>query len=322
MKHVAAALRFPVVLVRHHELLGAFVRRELRARIEGSILGRVWPIVQPAILFLIYYFVFSKILKIGFTDKLAPHGDALQGWRTTFYLVTGILPWTALSETLSRGTGVVLENANLIKKIAFPSELLVVSQVITYHVYFLFGFFILLAMEFGVNGALPIALVWALPILLVQMLFVTGLALFLSAANVFVRDVMQAVPILLTFWMFTTPVFYDLDAVDHALTVQVDQATHQVVALESSGTDQEALQSAREVLLSKEASLSDVRFGKQVMNYNPMAGMLGMWRSIFSYGVVAFPLTTFFNLLALSLAVLLLGYAYYLRCKGHFADEV
>ena len=113
--------------------------------------------LQPALLFAIYYFIFVKILRIGFTDQLAPHGDEGKGWRNTFYLITGILPWTALAESLNRGTGVVLENANLIKKIAFPSELLPVYQVIVYHVYFLVGFGVLLALELSVNGGLPVA---------------------------------------------------------------------------------------------------------------------------------------------------------------------
>ncbi|HZL99713.1 MAG TPA: hypothetical protein VFD43_05610, partial [Planctomycetota bacterium] len=126
MNALTAALRLPLVLLRYRELLGAFVRRELKARIEGSILGRVWPIAQPALLFAIYYFIFVKILRIPFSDQLAPHGPEADrvGWRSTFFLVIGILPWTALAESLGRGTGVVLENANLIKKIAFPSELL------------------------------------------------------------------------------------------------------------------------------------------------------------------------------------------------------
>jgi len=79
MSHLAAALRLPLVLSRYRELLTAFVKRELRSRIEGSVLGRIWPVAQPAVLFVIYFFVFSKLLKIGFTDKLAPHDEELVG---------------------------------------------------------------------------------------------------------------------------------------------------------------------------------------------------------------------------------------------------
>jgi lipopolysaccharide transport system permease protein len=111
------------------------VRRELKSRIEGSILGRIWPIAQPAMLFAIYYFIFVKILRIPVNDQLAPHGPEPQsmGWRATFFLISGILPWTVLAESLGRGTGVVLEHANLIKKIAFQRAS-AVYQVLVYHV--------------------------------------------------------------------------------------------------------------------------------------------------------------------------------------------
>jgi ABC-type polysaccharide/polyol phosphate export permease len=291
MSDLISALRLPAVLLRYRELLGAFVRRELKSRIEGSILGRVWPVLQPAVLFAIYYMVFVKLLKIGFTDKLAPHGpdEWAKGWRSTFYLITGILPWTALAETLSRGTGVVLENSNLIKKIAFPSELLPIYQVVVYHVYFLIGFAVLLVIEGIVNGGLPMALVWFPAVLLLQMMLVTGLTMICSAANVFVRDVMQAVPMLLVFWMFTTPVFWDLSAIFQSGAVSNDTFLNNA---------------------------------DRLMHYNPMAMLLGMYRSIFSYGTIPFPLYDFFKLSMVSVGVLWLGYAYFLRSKGRFADEV
>ncbi len=291
MSPLTDALRLPSVLLRYRELLSAFVRRELRARIEGSILGRVWPVLQPALLFAIYYFIFVKILRIGFSDRLAPHGDEGRGWRNTFYLVTGILPWTALAESLGRGTGVVLENANLIKKIAFPSELLPIYQVLVYHVYFLVGFAVLLAMEVAVNGALPVALLWFPIVLLVQMMLITGLAMALSAANVFVRDVMQAVPMVLVFWMFTTPVFYDVQAIQDSAPPTAGATDWPMLA----GT---------------------------AMRYNPMAILLGLYRATFSYGAIPFPVRGLFKLALLSAVVLWLGYAYFLRSKGRFADEV
>jgi ABC-type polysaccharide/polyol phosphate export permease len=294
MNSLASATRLPAVLLRYRELLSAFVRRELKARIEGSILGRVWPVLQPAVLFTIYYMIFVKVLKVPLGDGLAPRGedDAARGWRATFYLITGILPWTALAESLSRGAGVVLENANLIKKIAFPSELLPVYQVVVYHVYFLVGFLLLVGIEGAVNGALPAALLWFPLVLLVQMGFIAGLAMILSAANVFVRDVMQAVPMLLTLWMFTTPVFYD------------------VSALRGSGQ------------MVGEHGVDLVEVAWTAMAYNPMAILLGMYRSMFSYGTIPFPLMALVKMTAVAGITLWLGYAYFLRSKGRFADEV
>jgi lipopolysaccharide transport system permease protein len=289
-----AATRLPSVLWRYRELLGAFVRRELKARIEGSILGRVWPVLQPAVLFTIYYMIFVKVLRVPLGDSLAPTGndDTARGWRSTFYLISGILPWTALAESLGRGTGVVLENANLIKKIAFPSELLPIYQVIVYHVYFLVGLTLFTGLEWAVNGSLPVTLLWFPVVLLIQLGFVSGLAMVFSAANVFVRDVMQAVPMLLTLWMFTTPVFYDISAL---------KGSGQIFG--SDGVDL-------------------VELAWTAMSYNPMAILLGVYRSIFSYGLVAFPLLALLKLALISALTLWLGYAYFLRSKGRFADEV
>jgi ABC-type polysaccharide/polyol phosphate export permease len=236
-----------------------------------------------------------KVLRIPMGGAMAPEGDGdfERGWRSTFYLVTGILPWTALAESLTRGTGVVREHANLIKKIAFPSELLPVYQGIVYHVYFLVGFAVFVVVETAVNGGLPVAILWFPAVLLVQLMLITGFTMILSAANVFVRDVMQAVPIALVFWMFTTPVFYDLSAI----------ATSGKLAGGSDDVDW--------VLLAGTA-----------MHYNPVAILLGIYRAMFSYGRVGFPLVGMFKLFLVSALVLWLGYAYFLRCKGRFADEV
>ncbi|HTE04991.1 MAG TPA: ABC transporter permease [Planctomycetota bacterium] len=293
MSPLTDALRLPFVVVRYRELLSAFVRRDLKARFEGSILGRIWPVLQPAILFAIYYVIFAKLMQQRFADTMPPHGEEGTGWRSTFFLITGILPWTALAESLARGTGVVLENANLIKKIAFPSELLAIYQVIVYHVYFLVGFVILLGLELAVNGGLPAALVWFPAVLLVQMMFISGLAMLLSAANVFVRDIMQAVPMLLTFWMLTTPVFYDLN------TIQAAAA-----------------------LGGKPGDVDWAGMAGTAMHYNPMAILLGIYRAMFSFGAVEFPLVGLIKLALVAAITLWLGYAYFLRSKGRFADEV
>ncbi len=294
MNSLSAAIRLPAVLLRYRELLGAFVRRELKARVEGSVLGRVWPVLQPALLFTIYYMVFVKVLRVPLGDGLAPRGedDVARGWRSTFFLVSGILPWTALAESLNRGTGVVLENANLIKKIAFPSELLPVYQVVVYHVYFLVGFALLVALEAVVNGGLPAGLLWFPVVLVVQLAFISGLAMVLSAANVFVRDVMQAVPMLLTLWMFTTPVFYDVSVLKGSGQIWGPQ-----------GPDL-------------------VELAWTVMSYNPMAILMGMYRSMFSYGGIPFPVMALAKMIVGSAITLWLGYAYFLRSKGRFADEV
>jgi ABC-type polysaccharide/polyol phosphate export permease len=316
-----AAFRLPRICWEHRETLEAFVRRELRARIEGSALGRVWPVLQPAVLFVLYYVIFSQILRIGFSDKLPPHGPEGKAWRTTFYLVTGILPWTALAESLGQGTGVVLENANLIKKIAFPSELLPIYKVVVYHVYFLIGFVILLGLQLLVNGMLPAELLWFPLVLFVQVTFISALTMLLSAANVFLRDVMQLVPMLITFWMFTTPVFYDLDVLYEGAIAQRDGAAHALEVARNAG-DQPTVDLAQATLTAALDSLETAQAGMNAMQYNPMAAILGFYRSIFSYGAMPFPAEDLLKWGAISLVLLYFCYAFFLRSKGRFADEV
>jgi len=317
----AAALRLPQILVQHGELLGAFVRRELKSRIEGSVLGRVWPLVQPAMLFAIYYLVFARILKVGFSDNLAPHGPEGEGWRSTFYLITGILPWTVLAEGAARGSGVVLENANLIKKIAFPSELLPTYTTIVFHVYFLVGFAILLLLELFVNGGLPMALIWLPLIVLVQFVFVNGLAMFLAAANIFVRDVSQAVPVIITFWMFTTPVFYDPGKLEEMAGAEHVHLTAMYEAAVASG-DPASIEIATGELSTITENLATAQNINEAMSYNPMAVLLDLYRSVFSYGRLPFPVMRLVKLAVIAALIQWLAYAFFLRCKGRFADEV
>lgn len=321
MAALTAALRLPVVLVRHRELLWAFVRRELKSRIEGSVLGRLWPLIQPAVLFAIYYLVFAQVLKIPLGDDLAPHGAENTGWRSTFFLITGILPWTVFAEGISRGTGVVLENANLIKKIAFPSELLPTYTTIVFHVYFFVGFVILLVMEAIVNGGLPLGLLWLPAIVLVQFVFINGVAMFLSAANIFVRDINQAVPVLVVFGMFTTPVFFN----PASIVDQGEEAEAHFVAqladAQATGDPQYIADTEAELVPIRER-LETARLAEEVMSYNPMAALLSLYRSIFSYGEVPFPLMRLLKLAAIAGLTQWLAYAFFLRCKGRFADEV
>jgi ABC-type polysaccharide/polyol phosphate export permease len=267
--------------------------------------------------------IFSQILRIGFSDKLAPHGPDGTAWRTTFYLVTGILPWSCLADSVGRGTGIVLENANLIKKIAFPSELLPLHMVIVFHIYFLIGFVILLGLQLFVNGTLPLALAWFPAVLLVQMMLITSLTFFFSAINVFIRDVMQAVPMLLMAWMFTTPVFYDVERLHTDATNAYAMAQNELRLATEAGAEAEAwVIVAQDAMTNAQETIVKADFAMNAMRFNPMAGILKLYRSIFSYGMVPFPVETLLIWGGISLLMLYLSYAYFLRCKGRFADEV
>jgi ABC-type polysaccharide/polyol phosphate export permease len=107
---LAQALRFPSVAYVHKDVLGAFVRRELKARYQGSLLGRLWPVLQPLLQFAVFGFVFAVVLGVSLTtaNSIVP-----SQWGVVFFMLSGIIPWITFAESTQRGVAVVVENANL-----------------------------------------------------------------------------------------------------------------------------------------------------------------------------------------------------------------
>jgi ABC-type polysaccharide/polyol phosphate export permease len=98
-------------------LLRDFVVRDLKARYVGSSMGFFWSVIFPIVNLLVYMFVFRLVLKVRWTDQ------ATEG-QTALVMLMGILVWVSFAETVSRTTNTLVENANLIQKIVFPSEVL------------------------------------------------------------------------------------------------------------------------------------------------------------------------------------------------------
>ena len=185
------------------------VQREVSARYQGSAVGLLWAIAQPVTMLALYTFVFSAILKV----KFGTDGSTLS---FAFYLFCGMLPWLAFSEALGRAPNVMLENANLVKKVVFPLEILPVNLTLT-------GLFNQLV---GIGVFAAGLLVWQqhlawtwllLPVLMaLQLLFTQGLAWLFASLGVFMRDVGQIMGLALTAWMFMTPIMYPASLVPEA----------------------------------------------------------------------------------------------------------
>jgi ABC-type polysaccharide/polyol phosphate export permease len=205
---IKAALEYPFLAWRYRDLLGSFVWRDLRARYEGSFLGRVWPILQPAILISVYYLVFVTFLGMAGRGS----GEAIPGISEKSYagfeLIAGVLPWLAFSQAILRCTNVVIEHASMIKRIAFPSELLAAYVVTLETIYFLLALLVYIPVMWFIVGWVPLRLLYLPLAILLQMVFTIGLGLFLGALNVFLRDTSQFIGLVLMLWMFLTPIFY------------------------------------------------------------------------------------------------------------------
>ncbi len=198
-------LRFPGLLREHVDLVTTSVRRELEIRFRGTVLGWIWPLVHPLFLFAVYYFIFTKLLAFKIPD-LPPGQEAALG----VYMFVGIMAWAAISESLTRGTGVIVDNGNLIKKLSFPCEILPLNVALVSLVTLLFALvvFVLATLVTPIWPAPGVELLWVPLLLLLETVFVYGLVLLTSTLQVFLRDTLQLVGILTTVWMFATPLFW------------------------------------------------------------------------------------------------------------------
>jgi len=184
-------------------ILGS-VRREFESRYQKSVLGATWTIVNPLAMILVYTVIFSQIMKAR-----------LPGVDTQFaysiYLCAGSLTWGLFTEIVSRGQGIFIENANLLKKINFPRLTLPVILVVSACINFLIIFSLfLLFLTFSGNWP-GWTLLNMVPLLVIQLLLAVGLAMVLGVLNVFFRDVGQFVGIFLQFWFWLTPIVYPLE---------------------------------------------------------------------------------------------------------------
>jgi lipopolysaccharide transport system permease protein len=222
----------PFLVREHRDLVRTSLRRDLAARFQGTLLGWAWPVLQPMFMFGIYFFIFTEVLQQKFTN-LPPHLKAAMG----VYMFTAMVAWSALAESLGRGTSVIVDNGNLIKKLVFPTELLPLNTVLASLTMTLFGVGIfVLATIFTPVWPLPGAtMLWIPAIVLVQGLFTYGLVLLFSTLQVFLRDTIQIVGLLTTVWMLLTPVFWVPEIMGEAMErhmswIGVNPAYHMVSA--------------------------------------------------------------------------------------------
>jgi ABC-type polysaccharide/polyol phosphate export permease len=202
-------------LFRYRELFGSLFRRDLRAKYKGSVLGLAWSLAHPVVLMLVYLFVFSVMLKIqpANTDHY---------W---LFLLAGLPVWVFFATSVQSASRSLLENANLIRKVRFPRQLVPLSMVATQ----LVGFAVMLAIVLALSlvyvpGARDTA--WlALPLAALVVCLVAGFSLAVASLNAISHDVEPLVAALLLPWFFLTPVLYSLEAIpaveDHPRLVDV-----------------------------------------------------------------------------------------------------
>jgi lipopolysaccharide transport system permease protein len=190
-------------LFRYRELFGSLFRRDLRAKYKGSVLGLTWSLAHPVVLMLVYLLVFSVLLKIQTADY-----DHY--W---LFLLGGLPAWVFFATSLQSASRSLLENANLIRKVRVPRQLLPLSMVATQLVGFAVMLVIVIALSLVYVPAARETVWLALPLAALVVGLVAGLSLAVASLNAIYRDVEHIVAALLLPWFFVTPVLYSLEGI-------------------------------------------------------------------------------------------------------------
>lgn len=267
-------------LLHYRYLLRNLVLRDLKARYKNSILGILWSLLNPLAMMLVFTLLF-KVMGNESTRHYA------------IFVLVGLIPWTFFSGSMISGTTSVAGNSSLIKKVYFPRELLPFSSLLSNLVNFAIAFIVLVIFLYLFGIGLTIHALWVPAILLTQLIFTLGLVLLLGALNVFYRDVLMILEVVMLAWFFLTPVFYSLE------------------------------------LFGETATLFGITFDPaQVMRWiNPMASIIDSYRTVLwgtyeSAGPVSMNPAFLFRTFVTSVIIFLLGYFVFSRLDHMFGERL
>ena len=193
---------------RTRALLANFYRRELTARYLGSVTGLAWALLHPLALLAVYHFVFTKVFRAG----------AFGATSFLVFVAIALWPWLAAQEALQRATVSIAGYAGLIRKVAFPHELIIYASVAaTFTLHFAGYLAVLFVLALLGEPVRLQGLLLALPLWVVTAIAVTGLSFLLAALQVFVRDIEHVLMPVLMILMYLTPILYPLTLVPEEL---------------------------------------------------------------------------------------------------------
>lgn len=189
----------------YRQMIFSLVKKELRGRYKGSVLGFLWTFINPLLQLLVYTFVFSIIMPNNIE-------------KFYLYLFVGLIPWLFFSGSMTGGAACIVNQKDMVKKIYFPREVMPVSYVASGFVNMLFCFIVIFAVVIvsgvGVN---PVALLCLPIIMAVEFVMALGGAMLTSALTVYFRDLEYILGILMMAWMYFTPVVYSMEMVPERL---------------------------------------------------------------------------------------------------------
>ncbi len=193
---------------RNRDLIRQLIHREVVGRYRGSVLGLTWSFFQPLLMLVVYTFVFSVVLKTTWRGKGVDETVSF-----AVILFSGLIVHALFAECLNRAPTLILHNANLVKRVVFPLEILpVVAMGAT-----IFNFIVGLLILFGamlLSGVGFHSTIFYLPLVLLPLVLTTlGMTWFMAAVGVYLRDLGHVVVVVTTILLFLSSVFYPISAV-------------------------------------------------------------------------------------------------------------
>ena len=179
----------------YREILWNLVRKELKVKYTASVLGAVWSLLNPVVFLAVFTFV-TKVLKGGIEDYPA-------------FLLSGLLAWNLFSVSLGNGAQSVIANANLVKKVSFPREILPLATVGVCLIDFVLQSAVLIVFFVLTGYGFQLDVLWLYPFAFLALLLITiAITMFVSALNVRYRDVQHLIGLALLVWFWMTPIVY------------------------------------------------------------------------------------------------------------------
>jgi len=191
------------------DLLRTLVRRDLEARYKGSVLGNLWPLLNQLSQLIIYTYVFSVVLKVKLSLKGLPDNQLSFG----MWIFAGLVPWIAFSSGLIQSASSVVSQTNLVKKVVFPLSLLPLVPILSTFIESALGLMVLIFLVAVTSHTLHPTLALLPLVWIPQLLLTAGLGYFAAGLTVFLRDIPQTMGVILSLWMYLTPIVYPASAI-------------------------------------------------------------------------------------------------------------
>ncbi len=186
-----------LLAARYWHLFRNLVAKDLKLKYRGSVLGFLWSLVHPLVMIVVYTFAFTYVLRVP-TERYA------------FFVLIGLLAWTFFAGAVIGSTGAIADGGSLIRSVVFPRIILPVSGVAFHLVQYVLAISVLLPILVALYGVPPGPQMLLFPVfLLLQVLFIAGLALLFSTATAFLRDVKHLAEVGIAVGFWATPILYE-----------------------------------------------------------------------------------------------------------------